>query len=423
MSFAVKTSSIQATAAELPFDVLSLDFIRDPYPAYHRLRREDPMHWCPLGFYLASRHADIAFILRDHRFGKDFGGRLRRSSGDKALEEPVYQSMLRWMVNQNPPGHTRLRGLLTKAFSNRSVENMRPRIQEIVDQALDQVIAQGRMDLVADFARRLPVTVICDLLGIPENDRRMFFTDGAAGARLLEPLPVPRAYLDAANAGNIAVAEYFRSLLEFRRREPGNDLTTLMARAGQEEAGLSDEDLVANLIFLFGAGHATTVYLIGNALLALYRNRNQLHLLKSNPTLDTAVDEFLRYNSPIQVTTRKALKDVSVGGVALKEGDHILCLIGAGNRDPDVYPDPDRLDLTRQGVRPFSFGGGIHFCLGAQLARIEAEIAIATLLRRLPDLTLDNPETPDWLPTFVLRGLNTLPASWEARPSNTAPAG
>jgi len=187
----VTNSSIQA-AAELPFDVLSLDFIRDPYPAYHRLRREDPMHWCSLGFYLASRHADIAFILRDHRFGKDFGGRLRRSSGDKALEEPVYQSMLRWMVNQNPPAHTRLRGLLTKAFSNRSIEDMRPRIQEIVDQTLDQAMARGRMDLIADFARRLPVTVICDLLGIPENDRQMFFTDGGAGARLLEPLPVPR---------------------------------------------------------------------------------------------------------------------------------------------------------------------------------------------------------------------------------------
>jgi cytochrome P450 len=421
VSFAVTNSSIQA-AAELPFDVLSLDFIRDPYPAYHRLRREDPMHWCSLGFYLASRHADIAFILRDHRFGKDFGGRLRRSSGDKALEEPVYQSMLRWMVNQNPPAHTRLRGLLTKAFSNRSIEDMRPRIQEIVNQTLDQAMARGRMDLIADFARRLPVTVICDLLGIPENDRQMFFTDGGAGARLLEPLPVPRVELDSANAGNIATAEYFQVLLELRRCKPGNDLTTLMARAGQEEARLLDEDLVANLIFLFGAGHATTVYLIGNALLALYRNPDQLHLLKSNPTLNTAVDEFLRYDSPLQVTTRTALEDVVVSGMTIKKGEHILCLIGAGNRDPDVYPNPDRLDITRKGVRPFSFGGGIHFCLGAQLARIEAEIAIGTLLRRLPDLAPDDLEAPDWLPTFVLRGLKTLPASLGARPSNSSQA-
>ncbi len=395
------------------FNPMSPEVIRDPYPYYHRLRASDPMHRSPLGFYVASRHADNVFILNDKRFGKDFAGRISRRSGEKVLEEPVYRSMRHWMLQQDPPAHTRLRGLVVKAFTARRVQDMRPRIQEIVDDTLDRVIPQGRMDLIADFALRLPVTVICEMLGIPDDHREMFFLGSRASGRLLDPVPLTRAKLDEANGANLALAEYFQGLFELRRRSPGEDLTTQLVQAEEEGNKLSNEELTANIILLFGAGHETTVNLIGNGLLALHRNPGQLRLLKENPQVTSAaIEELLRYDSSVQVTGRTALEDVAVGGFGIEKGESILCLLGAANRDPAAYKDPDQLDITRQNVRPLSFGGGIHFCLGAQLARIEAEIAIATLLHRLPDLTLDDLEAPDWRPAFVLRGLNKLPAHW-----------
>jgi cytochrome P450 len=408
----VNNSHLDNAAAEPVFNPLSPDFIRDPYPTYHRLRRDDPMHRSPLGMIMASRHADVAFILRDARFGKDLASRIRRTSGEKALEEPVYQSMLRWMISQNPPDHTRLRGLVVKAFSNRAVEDMRPRIQEIVDREIDRIEPKGRMDLIADFAFRLPVTVISEMLGIPEEDQGRIFKGGGPGARLLDPVALSRAELDAANVGHLAATQYFHALFELRRRKPANDLMTLLVQAEEEGSKLSNEELTANIILLYVAGHVTTVHLIGNALLALHRNPSQLELLKHNPSLETAIDELLRFESPVQVANRTALENVTVGGKDIRKGETIFCLLGAANRDPAVYADPDRLDITRGGLRPLSFGGGVHYCLGAQLARIEAETALASLLRRLPDLTLDHPEAPDWCPTFVLRGLSTLPASW-----------
>jgi cytochrome P450 len=396
----------------LSFDPLSPEVIRDPYPFYHRLRVSDPMHRSPFGLIMASRHADVSSVLRDKRFGKDFAGRMSRRHGEKILEEPVYRSMRHWMVVRDPPDHTRLRGLVVKAFSARSVEDMRPRIQEIVDQTLDRVIERGRMDLMADFAVRLPVTVICEMLGVPKSDQEMFLSGARSGGRLLDPVPLTRAELDHANAGNLALADYFAGLFEQRRRKPGDDLITQLVQAEEEGDKLSNEELTANIILLFGAGHDTTVNLIGNGLLALHRNPDQLHLLKNNPLLPTVIDELLRYDSPVQIATRTALKDVTVGGSKIEKNETVLCLLGAANRDPAVYADPDRLDITREDSRPLSFGGGIHFCLGAQLARLEAQIAIETLLRRLPDLALDNPEEPDWRPTFALRGLNSLPAHW-----------
>src|SRR5438105_2736925 len=208
---------------------------------------------------------------------------------------------------------------------------------------------------------------------------------------------------------------YFQQLFELRRRNPGDDLTTQLVQAEEDGSKLSNEELTANIILLFGAGHETTVNLIGNGLLALHRNPDQLALLKANPALMTnAVEEFLRYDSSVQLTGRVALEDIDdLGGKKIPKGESVLCLLGSANRDPAVYPDrPEQLDITRPKIRPLSFGGGIHLCLGAQLARIEAEVAIATLLGRLPDLRLDDAENPEWRPTFVLRGLKRLPASW-----------
>ena len=406
---------VQTSTTEPLFNPLAPEFIRDPYPAYERLRTTDPMHLTPFGSFVASRHAEASLVLRDKRFGKDFVNRSVRRYGDAIMDEPVFRSMSLWMLQQDPPDHTRLRGLVVKAFTARRVEDMRPRIQEIVDQTLDAVEPRGHMDLIMDFAHRLPVTIICDMLGIPEEHREMFHQRSGDGGRLLDPVPLSPAEIAEGNAGNRMSELYFKQLFELRRKNPGDDLTSQLLQAEQDGSKLSNEELTANIILLFGAGHETTVNLIGNGLLALHRNPDQLALLKARPELiGNAIEEFLRYDSSVQLTGRVALEDIDdLGGRKIPKGDLVLCLLGSANRDPAVYPDrPDSLDITRPNVKPLSFGGGIHHCLGAQLARIEAEIAISTLLRRLPDLRLDDAQNPPWRPTFVLRGLKQLPASW-----------
>jgi len=404
------------TAPSAPlFNPLAPEFIRNPYPYYERLRTTDPMHVTPLGVFVASRHAEISLVLRDKRFGKDHHARTIRRYGPQIVEEPIFKSFGHMMLQQDPPDHTRLRGLVVKAFTARRVEDMRPRIQQIVDETLDRIIPQGKMDLIEDFAFRLPVTIICDMLGIPEEQRSVFYTRARVSGRILDPVPLSPEEIKEANAGNTMSAMFFQQLFELRRKSPGDDLTTQLVQAEEDGSKLSNEELTANIILLFGAGHETTVNLIGNGVLALHRNPDQLALLKANPNLITnAIEEFLRYDSSVQMTGRVALEDIEdLGGKRIPKGESVLCLLGSANHDPAVYPDhPERLDIARPNVRPLSFGGGIHFCLGAQLARIEAEIAISTLLRRLPDLRLDDAVDPEWRPTFVLRGVKRLPASW-----------
>jgi cytochrome P450 len=405
----------QTATSEPLFNPLSPDFIRDPYPHYARLRATDPMHVNAHGAFVASRHAEASLVMRDKRFGKDYVERTIRRYGPKIMDEPIFRGMSHWMLQQDPPDHTRLRGLVVKAFTARRVEDMRPRIQQIVDQTLDQIVPQGKMDLIEDYAFRLPVTIICDMLGIPEEHREMFYKGSRDGGRILDPVPLTPEEIQQANATSAMSRMYFENLFDLRRKNPADDLITQLVQA--EEAGdkLTNEELTANIILLFGAGHETTVNLIGNGLLALHRNPDQLALLKSRPELTgNAIEEFLRYDSSVQMTGRVALEDIEdLGGKRIPKGESVLCLLGSANHDPAVYPDhPERLDITRQNVKPLSFGGGIHFCLGAQLARIEAEVAISTLLRRLPELRLDDAENPEWRPTFVLRGLKRLPASW-----------
>jgi cytochrome P450 len=406
---------VQTAATEPLFNPLSPEFIRDPYPHYERMRATDPVHLTQHGMYVASRHADIAVVLRDKRFGKDYVERTKRRYGPNVMDEPVFRNFALTMLQQDPPDHTRLRGLVVKAFTARRVEDMRPRIQAIVDENLDRIVPQGKMDLIEDFAYRLPVTIICDMLGIPAEHREMFYTGARGSGRILEPVPMTPEEIKQSNASQAMVKMYFDQLFDLRRRNPGDDLTTQLLQAEEDGSKLSNDELYANIILLFGAGHETTVNLIGNGLLALYRNPDQLALLKTNPSLITnAIEEFLRYDSSVQMTGRTALEDIEdLGGRRIPKGESVLCLLGSANRDPAVYPDrPDRLDITRPKIRPLSFGGGIHLCLGAQLARIEAEVAISTLLRRLPQLRLDDAENPEWRPSFVLRGLKSLPASW-----------
>ena len=397
----------------LTFDPLDPAFIADPYPFYHRLREAAPVFKTEQGFWLLTRYDDVAFSLRDKRFGKDFAGNIHRRYGVDRMNEPVIANLAKTMLVLDPPDHTRLRSLVTKAFTARRVADMRPRIRKLVDQQLDRVAGKGAMDVIRDLAHRLPVIVICDMLGIPEEHRDAFLVGSNVSGRVLDPVPMTREELDQANIGTQMGNNYFDQLCELRRKDPQDDLTTELVRA--EEAGdrLSTEELRANIGLLFGAGHETTTNLIGNGLLALHRAPEQWQRIKDDPALiPNAVEELLRFDSSVQMTGRVTNTEVEVGGVTLPAGESVITLLGAANRDPAHYADPDKLDVGRQNVRPMSCGGGIHHCLGAQLARLEAELVFTALVERLPTLELPEKATPAWRRTFTLRGLHKLPAVW-----------
>jgi len=396
------------------FNPLDPAFIADPYPFYHRLRETAPVAKVPEGFWLLSRYEDVALALRDRRFGKDFAGSIKRRYGADRMNEPAIASLAHTMLVLDPPDHTRLRSLVTKAFTARRVADMRPRIRKLVDQQLDRVADKGGMDVVMDLAHRLPVIVICDMLGIPEDHRAPFLAASQVNGRILDPVPMTREEMDRANVATQMGNAYFEQLCELRRREPQDDLTTELVRA--EEAGdrLSSEELRSNIGLLFGAGHETTTNLIGNGLLALHRNRDQWERLKADPSLiPNSIEELLRFDSSVQMTGRVTSADVELGGVTIPAGESVVTLLGAANRDPAQYSDPDRLDVGRPNVRPMSFGGGIHHCLGAQLARLEGELVFTALTERFPNLRLPDMDKVEWKRSFTLRGLTRLPAVWQ----------
>ncbi len=382
----------------------------NPYPAYKFLRDAAPLWRAPTGQWIASTHAGCTALARDNRFGHGRDG----SIAPEVENEPALRSLTQTMLLVDPPAHTRLRGLVAKAFTARRMEALRPRIEAIVDDLIDTVEHRGGMDVIADFAHKLPVTVICDMLGIPESDRAPFLNESTVRGRILDPVPPSREELDAANQGSLATRDYFTGLFEYRRRNPGDDLTTALLDAREADDSLTDEEIIANIALLFGAGHETTTNLIGNGVLALHRNPEQLAKLRADPGLiPNAVEEILRYDSPVQLTGRMALADVEFEGQPIARGEQVIALLGAANHDPAAYEgDPDALDVARPGVKPLSFGGGIHFCLGAQLARIEGEVAFGRLLQRLPGLRLVDAENVEWKPTITLRGLRKLEATW-----------
>ena len=395
------------------FNPLDPAFIADPYPFYHKLRALAPVWQSPLGMWIVTRNADAAVVLKDRRFGKNYAGSIIKSYGPDAMNEPARASLGRTMLVLDPPDHTRLRGLVTKAFTARRVEDMRPRIAAIVDQLIDRVEVQGHMDVIKDFAHRLPIIVICDMLGIPAEDQEQFFERSRVNGRLIDPVPMSREELDVANANTLETNAYFESLFERRRREPRDDLTTKLVHAEEEGDRLTSDELTANVGLLFAAGHETTANLIGNGLLALHRNPDQWDMMQADPSLiPNAMEELLRFDSSVQLTGRSTNTEVELAGVKIPAGESVVCFLGAANRDPAVYPDPDKLDITRKDIWPMSFGGGIHHCLGAQLTRIEAQEAFAGLLRRLPGLRLPEKDAPQWRRSFTLRGLTTLLAVW-----------
>ena len=405
-----------STTAPQPLDFRDPAFLADPYPVFRHLRATAPVWKAPFGRWFLTGYEDTAQLLRDRRFGKGYDDpeALVRRFGPTAMDEPAVVELTHMMLMRDPPDHTRLRNLVTKAFTARRVEALRQSIQDLTDRLLDKVIPHGRMDAIRDLAFPLPVLVICELLGIPEPDRERFVTGSASGAALLNPSPPTRAELDTANAGTLATSAYFEALFEQRRREPQDDLITQLVQA--EEAGdrLTTVELRANVSLLFAAGHETTVNLIGNGFWSLLRHPDQWQILRDDPSLvPNAIEEILRFESPVQAVGRTVGEPFEFSGAALQRNDIVVSLVGGANRDPAVFEAPERFDVTRKDPRPLSFGGGIHFCLGAQLAWIEAAVVFATLLRRLPNLRLVDPDHPKWRPSFVLRGLTELPVAWD----------
>lgn len=398
------------------FDPNSPEFIRDPYRFYAELRRNDPFWRNPVGLRFLTRDRDVRAILNDRRFGRDFQG-VTTGGPEVEATNPVFQEasirgMRRWMLVMDPPDHSRIRALVVKAFSARRVQDMHILVQQVIDRVLASLEGRRNVDLMGDFAYRVPQQIISDLLGVEEGERPEFVSNIDGLVRLLDPVPMNRAQLDYTNRQEKILATILQRLFERRRREPRDDLITHLVQA--EEAGdkLTAEELTANVMLLFVAGFETTANTIGNALLALYRQPEELARLKADFSLmPNAVEEFLRFDSAVQFTTRTALEDASLGNIAFRKGEPAVVVLAAANRDPEVYDQPDRLDITRKNIKPMNFGGGIHHCLGNQLARMEIGMALAGLLQRFPNLKLTDVQNPRFRKTIALRGMVNLPAT------------
>jgi cytochrome P450 len=386
------------------------EFHADPYPAYRRLRERAPVYRMPLGFYVLTRYDDVVLALRDPRFGRAGFEPLLAS----VYGEPGQDALPSSMLFRDPPDHTRLRALVSRAFTPRVVEAMRPRIQAIVDGLLDRAAKGGGMEVIADLAYPLPVRVICEMLGVPLDDQDRIKQWSSDVARALDTIGLPGddAVMRRGREGRAALGRYFHALLPERRAHPRDDLLSLLIAAEEQGDRLTEGELLATCVLLFIAGHETTVNLIGNGLLALLRHPAEADRLRADPgLLPAGIEELLRYDSPVQRTARISNADVEIGGQAMPAGTMVIAALGAANRDPAHFADPDRLDVGRADNRHVAFGFGIHYCLGAPLARVEGQIAIGSLLKRFPRLTLAT-DRPEWRESSTLRGLRALPVTF-----------
>ena len=406
-------------------DRLDPEIIANPYPSYHELLARDPVHWSEerQGWFL-TRYADVLEALRDRRLSSD-----RISAYASIIPEPMQETMApilgifsNMMLLSDPPSHTRLRSLANKAFTPRVVENMRTHIQAIVDRSLDDVESGGRMDVIGDLAYPLPATLICEMLGVPPEDRDQFKKWSDDLAAFLGDIRRAAQHVDVAQRSALDMIDYLRGIIRECRQNPRDDLISALVAAEDEGDVFSEEELFSMFVLLQIGGHETTTNLIGNGLLALLQSPEQMEKLRADPSLiETAVEEFLRYHSPVQTTMRIPLEDLEIGGRRISQGQPTYLFIAAANRDPSQFREPDRLDITRQENRHLAFAFGPHFCLGAALARLEGQIAISTVLRRMDQLRLEPPlssegrlEDFSWRDIPVFRGLESLPVVFEA---------
>jgi pimeloyl-[acyl-carrier protein] synthase len=381
------------------FDWVSQEFLRDPYPRYRELRERDPIHFNEArGSWILLRYNDMVGVLRDDdRFSAERG--------------PQVEGAPKSMLSSDPPDHTRLRTLVNKAFTARTVRNLMGRIQEIVDDLIANVEGRGEMEAITDFAYPLPITVIAEMLGVPVSDRDFFRDQSQKIAVALGPIEDLDVAMQAMDGRNHLVT-YFNELIPKRREDPDEDLITALLQAQEAGDRLSHGELIVMLLLLLVAGHETTVNLIGNGLLALLRNPDQLERLRTEEGIErSAIEELLRYDSPVTMTGRLAKEDIEIAGQLVRKGQNVSTILASANRDPEQFPDPDRLDLTRDPCNHLSFSAGIHYCLGAQLARLEGQIALTTLVRRFPKLALATDDLR-WRPAPILRGLEALPVTF-----------
>ncbi len=393
------------------FNPFTPGLLANPYPMYKLLREQDPIHWDPLfEAWILTRYDDVDFVLMDPRFSAD------RARAQNRFAEMIRQqqeefgpfSQAPTMLTSDPPEHTRLRRLVSKAFTPRAVENLRPRIKEIVEGLLDGVPTGSAFDLVEVLAYPLPVIVIAEMLGVPPEDRADFkrWSDD-----IVATLGGPMIQPEVVQTGRAAIEElvtYLAEVIAQRRMTPRDDLISGLIAAEDEGQVLTEQEIFSTTILLLVAGNETTTNLISNAMFSLLQHPDQLELLRSEPALmPSAVEELLRFNGPVQATGRVAKEDVEIDGHVVKQGQSALTVLGAANHDPAKFPDPERLDLRRNPTDHLGLGDGIHFCLGAPLARAEAQIAFEALLRRYPKIELAG--EPVWGGTFIIRGAKKLP--------------
>jgi cytochrome P450 len=385
----------------------------NPYEVYRELREEAPVYWSPMmQVWLLTRYDDVLETLKDHR---------RYSSERTRATNPLVQQLESYrlssgplgttptMLSIDPPDHTRMRSLVNKAFTPRQVERVRPHMQEIADELLDALPEPGRMDVVADFAVPFPIIVIAEMLGIPATDRARFKAWSTDIAATLSGPFLPPEVLERSVRSSNELADYFRDQISRRRVEPRDDLLSALCAVEEQGDLLSEDELIATCILLLIAGNETTTNLIGSGMLTLLEYADERRKLQADPSLmPGAVEEMLRFEPPAQMTSRIAAEDIELRGCRFEPGQVVLTALAAANRDPEVFPEPDRFDITRQPNRHLSFGHGIHYCLGAPLAVIEARIAFESLLRRMPEPEAAF-EVPAWGTSFVLRGLKSLP--------------
>lgn len=411
--------------AQIKYDLLSPSFFADPHALFRRLRAEEPIHWHPqLNFWLLTRYEDIQTISRDPRFSAErtaqFGTGVSEAMVPKL--EACLHFVSHWMVFRDPPRHTVLRGLVAKAFTPQVIEGLRPAIKGIVDEMLTTVETGGQMDIVRDLAFPLPAMVIATMLGVPRKDMDAFKAWTSDVFTLLGAGVATDDAVEAGHRGVVGLQQFFQHLIAERRHTPTDDLLSRLITVEEQGTVLSEEELVSTCALLLVAGHETTTHLIGNSVLALLRNPVELQKLREDPGLiEGAVEEFLRYEGPIYMLSRRATEDVEVGAVKIRANEIVVGLIHAGNRDPAVFEDPDRLDVTRKGARNLALGHGIHYCIGAALARLEAQVALSAIITRLPELRLSS-EVLEWIPSIVVHGLAALPVKFGHGPAQGLPS-
>jgi cytochrome P450 len=403
------------TTPTVHFDPYDAAFLADPYPAYARVRSETPIAYSPdWDLTFMARHADVAAVLRDRRFGRQATHVLEPSElarPEVGSGYPTWERFIRGsFIDLEPPRHTRLRGLVARAFTRRSSEAMRPLVRRTAEELLDRIVEEGRMDVISDYATPIPLEMIADLMGIPDGDRERLLAWSHAIVRLFDYNATPEEGRAADEAVEAFVA-YLRPIIRERRARPGDDLVSHMTQVDVDGDRLDEDDIVATSILTLNAGHEATVHAIGNGILALARDPAAYATLHADPGLAaSAAEELLRYDTPLQMFERWVLEDLDWEGHRLSKGTKVGLLFGAANRDPDAFDHPDRLDVTRNDRTHVSFGGGIHHCVGAPLARVELEEAFAALARRVRSLELETDDL-EYLPSLVFRGVTALPVS------------